>query len=205
MWVFCWARTVGAGLANTWKWPLQPRLLPHFDARPQALCCGYLLALANKTPELLPPLGGLDALATALVTLIERALAAGAAWPSQPHASASGGHTNQQHQQHPLVPPAAAHEVDGRGVDVSLLEAAVRGLAWLAGSGNEGRVAVTAAHGVRRLVAVVRADNAALAAVRERREADGEWQGLGCGAPVRGRGRVVLIVSRRHGGHAGTS
>ncbi len=62
----------------------------------------------------------------------------------------------------------------GLGVDVPLLEAAVRGLAYLAGSGHEGRLAVTGSRAVRRLVAVVRTDNAALEAVRERRREEGE-------------------------------
>ncbi|KAG2494645.1 hypothetical protein HYH03_007161 [Edaphochlamys debaryana] len=137
------------------------------DSELQALCSGYLLQLASRCAPLLPPLGGLDALAVALVSLVERALAAGGSWPSAPTANAD--------------PPGAGSSgsaafggaADGRGVDVPLLEAAVRGLAWIAGSGDEGRAAVVTARGVRRLVAVVRADNAALAAVRERRAAEG--------------------------------
>lgn len=59
-------------------------------------------------------------------------------------------------------------------MDVPLLEAAVRGLAYLAGSGPEGKLAVTGCRAVRRLVAVVRADNAALEAVRARRHEEGK-------------------------------
>lgn len=47
------------------------------------MCCGYMLLLASRCSHLMPPLGGLEALAGALVLLVERALAAGGGWPSR--------------------------------------------------------------------------------------------------------------------------
>ncbi|GLI65105.1 hypothetical protein VaNZ11_008513, partial [Volvox africanus] len=134
------------------------------DSELQSLCCGFMLLLASRCSSLLPPLGGLEALSSALVVLVERALASGGCWPSSParadlDATGAGG---------------------GSGVDVPLLEAAVRGLAYLAGSGLEGRMAVTGSRAVRRLVAVVRADNAALETVRQMRREEGvpSWSRL---------------------------
>ncbi|GIM01420.1 hypothetical protein Vretimale_6241, partial [Volvox reticuliferus] len=127
------------------------------DSELQSLCCGYMLLLASRCSSLLPPLGGLEALSSALVLLVERALASGGCWPSSPaHADLD-----------------SAGAGGGRGVDVPLLEAAVRGLAYLAGSGPEGRMAVTGSRAVRRLVAVVRTDNAALETVRQMRREEG--------------------------------
>lgn len=59
----------------------------------------------------------------------------------------------------------ASSDAAGRGTDVLLAELAVRALGRVALMGTEGQRAVLGAKGVKRLVAVVRADSNALEAV----------------------------------------
>jgi hypothetical protein len=75
----------------------------------------------------------LQGLASALVSLVDLALSRGEAWRSSEHATRASLASNQ--------PASNAHGF-GLGVDVPLLEASVRGLAYMAGTDTDGRAAV---------------------------------------------------------------
>lgn len=136
------------------------------DSVLQRVAVEYLLQLAANADAAhhLTPLGGLQGLASALVSLVELALSRGDAWPSAAATTSLSWAAGQD---------AGSTHGFGLGIDVPLLEAAVRGLAYMAGTNTEGRAAVRAAKAVRRLVAVVRADSKALVEVQEQRRASG--------------------------------